>query len=192
MLSSIRGLQLLVSLTSKSSMKKIDVAYYTRRANAKKKTLAADLKKIVKKNPKGLLADVKSATESTWKEVSCVACGHCCMEMTPTWKKSEIKRVAAHFGMTSAQYYEKYLYTEEKTGDIMNDSTPCQHFDKKKGLCTIYEIRPSDCAEFPHFHRKDFKDQVEEVFIPNMARCPATLVMVEKLNEIMRQKGVIK
>jgi hypothetical protein len=67
-------------------MKKIDVAYYTRRANAKKKTLAADLKKIVKKNPKGLLADVKSATESTWKEVSCVACGHCCMEMTPPWK----------------------------------------------------------------------------------------------------------
>jgi hypothetical protein len=47
--SSIGGFQLLVSLISKSSMKKIDVAYYTRRANAKKKTLAADLKKIIKK-----------------------------------------------------------------------------------------------------------------------------------------------
>jgi Fe-S-cluster containining protein len=94
--------------------------------------------------------------------------------------------------MTSAQYYEKYLYTEEKTGDIMNDSTPCQHFDKKKGLCTIYEIRPADCAEFPHFHRKDFADQVEEVFLPNMVRCPATLVMVEKITERMREKGVIK
>jgi len=173
-------------------MKKVDVAYYKRRASAKKKALTKDLRAVVKNKPAGFLKEVKAATDETWKEISCVACGHCCMEMTPTWKKSEIKRVAAHVGMTSAQYYEKYLYTEEMTGDIMNDSTPCQHFDKKKGLCTIYEIRPADCAEFPHFHRKDFADQVEEVFLPNMVRCPATLVMVEKITERMREKGVIK
>jgi Fe-S-cluster containining protein len=173
-------------------MKKVDVAYSKRRASAKTNALTKDLRAVVKNKPAGFLKEVKAATDETWKEISCVACGHCCMEMTPTWKKSEIKRVAAHVGMTSAQYYEKYLYTEEKTGDIMNDSTPCQHFDKKKGLCTIYEIRPADCAEFPHFHRKDFADQVEEVFLPNMVRCPATLVMVEKITERMREKGVIK
>lgn len=173
-------------------MKKIDVSYYTRRAHAKKKSLSVELRAVLKKKPKSLLADVKKATEETWKEISCVACGSCCNGMTPTWKKSEIKRVADHVGLSPAQYYDKYLYTEEKSGDVMNDSTPCQHLDKKNGLCTIYEIRPSDCAEFPHFHRKDFADQVQEVFIPNMPRCPATLVMVEKLNAIMREKGVIK
>jgi len=172
-------------------MKKINVDYYVRRAHAKKKSLAVFLKKVARKKPRGLLKDVKLATEQTWQDVSCVNCGNCCMTMTPTWKKSEIKRMAAHFNMTYNEYYEKYLYTEEKTGDIMNDSTPCQHFDKKNGLCTVYEIRPTDCAEFPHFHRKDFLEQVNEVFIPNMPRCPATLVMVEKLETIMKEKGVV-
>jgi uncharacterized protein len=172
-------------------MKKVDLAYYTRRAHAKKKKLAADLNKALKKKPKGLLSAVKQASDETWKEISCVKCGHCCKEMTPTWKKSEIKRVAEHFKMTYKEYYEKYLYTEEKTGDIMNVNTPCQHFDKRKGLCTIYELRPNDCAEFPHFHRKDFVEQVADVYIPNMPRCPATLVMVEKLDAIMKEKGVI-
>ncbi len=173
------------------SKKKIDVKYYARRGHAKKKQLGANLKKIMRKKPVGFLQDVKKAADETWKEISCVDCGHCCMEMTPTWKKSEIKRVAAHFNMTYAEYYEKYLYTEEKSGDIMNDSTPCQHFDKKKGLCTIYEIRPKDCAEFPHFHRKDFVDQAADVYIPNIPRCPATLVLVEKIEAIMKEKGVI-
>jgi uncharacterized protein len=172
-------------------MKKLNVNHYVRRAHAKKKGLTAFLRKLAKKKPRRLLADVKAAEQATWKEISCVECGHCCMEMTPTWKKSEIKRVAAHFNMTYNEYYEKYLYTEEKTGDIMNDSTPCQHFNKKAGLCTIYEIRPTDCAEFPHFHRKDFLEQVEEVFIPNMPRCPATLKIVENLEAIMKEKGTI-
>jgi len=112
--------------------------------------------------------------------------------MTPTWKKSEIKRVAAHVGMTYNQYYEKYLYTEEETGDVMNASTPCQHYDLKKRLCSIYEIRPHDCAAFPHFLRTDFLDQVDEVYAPNMPRCPATLIMVEKLTALMREKGLLR
>ncbi len=172
-------------------MKRINVEYYRRRANAKKKKLAVGLRKIAKLKPRGLVKDVKAITEETWKEISCVDCGHCCMEMTPTWKKTEIKRVATHFNMTAKAYYDKYLYTEKKTGDIMNNSTPCQHFDKRKGLCTIYEIRPHDCAEFPHFHRKDFVDQVKDVYIENMNRCPATLVMVEKLTALMQERGVI-
>ena len=170
-------------------MKKIDLSYYTRRAHAKKKALASFLKKLARKKPRGLLRDVQAAADKTWAEISCVKCGHCCLEMTPTWKKSEIKRVAEHFGMTPKAYYDKYLYTEEKTGDIMNAKTPCQHFNKRAGLCTIYEIRPTDCAEFPHFHRKDFTDQVGDVFIPNMPRCPATLKLVENLEAIVKEKG---
>ena len=172
-------------------MSKLDVKYYTRRANAKKKSLTLMLRKLMRKKPRGLVTTVKHITEDTWKAVNCTTCGHCCAEMTPTWKKSEIKRVAKHAGMSAKAYYDKYLYTEKKTGDIMNASTPCQHFNTKTRMCTIYEIRPLDCAEFPHFHRKDFIDQVNEVFIPNMNRCPATLVMVEKLEAVMREKGVI-
>jgi Fe-S-cluster containining protein len=74
----------------------------------------------------------------------------------------------------------------------MNDSTPCQHYDTTSRLCTIYELRPFDCSEFPHFHRKDFYDQVEDVFAPNMPRCPATLVWVEQIEALSQTKLNIK
>ncbi len=167
----------------------LDVKHYVRRAHFKKKALGTFLKKMVKTKPTGMLKLVKEASDYTWKNVSCVTCGHCCAEMTPTWKKSEIKRVAESKGMTYKEYYDKYLYTEKKTGDIMNTSTPCQHYNTKTRMCTIYEIRPLDCAEFPHFHRKDFFDQVGDVFIPNMPRCPATLVFVERIEELVKQKA---
>jgi len=169
----------------------MNVDRYARRAHAKKKGLTQSMKKLVKKNPAGILKDAKVAADTAWKEVSCIDCGHCCKKMTPTWKKSEAKRMAAHVGMTYEAYFDKYLYVEEKTGDIMNKETPCQHYDLKRGLCSVYELRPHDCSEFPHFHRKDFLDQMDEVFIPNMPRCPATLVMIEKLESIMKEKKVI-
>ncbi len=164
---------------------KVNVAQFRRRAYRKKKVLAAFLKKLAKKNPKGLTKLTAQAEAETWKEINCQSCGNCCMTMTPTWKKSEVKRLAARLGMTYDEFYDKWLYTEESTGDIMNDSTPCQFFDQKNGLCTVYELRPHDCATFPHLYRKDFKDQVE-VYTANLHRCPATLVAVEKLQELTK------
>lgn len=165
---------------------KVNVDKYRRRAYQKKKVLSAFLKKLARKNPRGLTRLTQQAEKHAWSEINCQKCGNCCMTMTPTWKKSEIRRLAAHLGMTYAQFYDKWLYTEEETGDIMNASTPCQFFDKKKGLCTVYEFRPHDCATFPHLYRRDFTDQIE-VYTENLHRCPATLVAVEKLMELSGQ-----
>jgi uncharacterized protein len=137
-----------------------------------------------KKPPKGLLKLTAEAEKKAWEEVNCQKCGNCCMTMTPTWKKSEVKKLAAHLGMTYAEFYDKWLYTEEETGDIMNRTTPCQFFDKRKGLCKVYELRPHDCATFPHLYRKDFSDQVD-VYTQNLHRCPATLVAVEYLHKAL-------
>ena len=172
-------------------MENLNVPYYSRRAHAKKKALTAYLKKLMRKKPAGMYAITQEARTETWKKIDCTTCGNCCNTMTPTWKKAEVKKVAAHMGMTYDEYYEKYLYTDD-SGDIMNDSTPCQHYDTTSRLCTIYELRPFDCSEFPHFHRKDFYDQVEDVFAPNMPRCPATLVWVEQIEALSQTKLNIK
>jgi Fe-S-cluster containining protein len=160
--------------------KPVDVVKYRMRAYRKKKVLAAFLKKLSKKPPRNMKAIAAEAEKKAWEEVSCVSCGNCCKTMTPTWKKSEVKKMAAHLGMTYKEFYDKWLYTEEETGDIMNRSTPCQFFDLKKGLCTVYELRPHDCATFPHLFRKDFADQTD-VYTANLHRCPATLVAMEHI-----------
>jgi uncharacterized protein len=161
---------------------KIKLTTYKNRAYRKKQSISSFLKKLVKSKPKGLSKLTAEAEKAAWKEVNCTNCGNCCMTMTPTWKKSEVKKLAAHLGMTYDEFYQKWLYTEESTGDIMNDSTPCQFFDQKNGLCTVYEFRPHDCATFPHLYRKDFTDQVE-VYTANLHRCPATLVAMEHLQK---------
>jgi Fe-S-cluster containining protein len=161
---------------------KIDVKKFRQRAYRKKKFLSAFLKKLAKKNPRGLLKITAAAEAQTWKEINCQKCGNCCMTMTPTWKKSEVNRVAARLGITYQEFYDRWLYTEEKTGDVMNRTTPCQFFDKRKGLCKIYDLRPHDCATFPHLYRKDFKDQIE-IYTGNLHRCPATLVAMEHIEK---------
>lgn len=167
-------------------MAKLDPDKYRRRAYRKKKTLVAFLKKVGNSKKPGVLKVVAEADKETWKDVACLDCANCCKKMTPTYTRKDINRIAAHLGMTYQQYFDKYLkYDAHK--DIVNKSTPC-HFLGKDHKCSIYAIRPDDCAGFPHFVRKDFRYQVKEkTFNQNLTLCPATLVFVEKLHERMDQ-----
>jgi hypothetical protein len=47
-------------------------------------------------------------------------------------------------------------------------------------MCSIYEIRPSDCAGFPHLSKKRMIDYIH-VHKQNIEYCPATYSMVEKM-----------
>jgi len=163
-------------------MAKVNIDRYRRRAYRKKKTIVKFLRKLGKSKIKGILKTASEADKEVWQEVSCVNCANCCKKMTPTYSRKDINRIAAHFNMTYRQFYDKWLMVDENK-DIVNQTTPCQ-FLGKNNMCTIYEIRPQDCADFPHFTRKDFRYQVQQkVFDQNITYCPATLVFVEKLHE---------
>ncbi len=59
-------------------------------------------------------------------------------------------------------------------------------------MCTIYEIRPEDCAGFPHLVKKDMKDYMH-LHRQNIVHCPATYKWVEKLKErILLSKITVK
>jgi Fe-S-cluster containining protein len=49
-------------------------------------------------------------------------------------------------------------------------------------MCTIYEVRPADCADFPHFHRRPSTDYFY-IHKQNIEYCPATMLLIEKLKE---------
>lgn len=158
---------------------KFKVTTYTRRAYRKKKDLTKFLRRLAKSTGP-ILKTVAEVDKEVWEEVACLDCANCCKKMTPTYTRKDINRIAAHLKMTYQEYYEKYLKVDENK-DIINKSTPCQ-FLGKNHKCTIYDIRPDDCAMFPHFIRKDFRYQVKEkTFQNNLTYCPATLVFVEKL-----------
>jgi Fe-S-cluster containining protein len=168
-------------------MAKLNIASFTRRAGRKKKDLAKFLRKLGKSNKRGIYPAAVQANYEVWQEIECLDCANCCKKMTPTYTPKDIKRIATHLDMTYDEYFEKWL-KKDTNGDIINKSTPCQ-FLGKDHKCTIYEMRPDDCAQFPHFVRKDVKFQIQEkTYTNNLSYCPATLRFVEKLEEAFAAK----
>ncbi len=62
----------------------------------------------------------------------------------------------------------------------MNTSQPCQFLDRETNMCTIYEVRPADCAAFPHLTLTPFKYYMY-IHKQNIEYCPATMLFIEKI-----------
>jgi Fe-S-cluster containining protein len=102
--------------------------------------------------------------------------------MSPTFTATDIKRIAAHFSITPKEFKEKWLEYDAKDNDWVNVSQPCQFLNLSTNMCAIYEVRPADCAGFPHLKKKKFV-QYLHVHKQNISYCPATFKMVEKMME---------
>lgn len=144
------------------------------------------LRGLLQRKVRGLDALAIALNKEAFKKIDCLDCANCCTVMSPTYKKSDIKRIARHLGMSYQQYFDKYLYKDE-TGDFMNRKTPCQ-FLKADKKCSIYPVRPDDCRGFPHTQNKDFKLYISGTHKQNISYCPATLHVVERLYQIIIDK----
>jgi uncharacterized protein len=129
---------------------------------------------------------VEQLEPAIWKETDCLACANCCRNMSPTFTTQDIKRIATHFRMTVQAFKEKWLY-QNKQGNWMNRSQPCQFLDLRTNKCSIYAIRPADCAGFPHLTKKKTVEYLH-VHKQNIRYCPATFKLVEKLMKLTDEK----
>lgn len=98
---------------------------------------------------------------------------------SPTFTTNDIKRISTHLKLTTQEFKDKYLFYDKKDGDWMNKKQPCQFLNLTTNKCNIYEIRPEDCAGFPHLKKKKITDYIH-VHQQNIEYCPATYKMVEK------------
>ena len=104
--------------------------------------------------------------------------------MSPTFTKTDIKRISAHLEMTPAAFTEKWLTYDKKDNDWLNKLKPCQFLNLKTNMCSIYEVRPADCAGFPHLTKKKMTEYIH-VHKQNIEYCPATYKMVEKMKVLL-------
>jgi Fe-S-cluster containining protein len=143
------------------------------------------LTKIENNPPKQLDDMAVEIDKEVWAETNCLLCANCCREMTPTYTFQDIKRIAGHLGMTMKEFKEKWLYHDEKSGDWMNVNRPCQFLNRNDNKCMIYEVRPADCAGFPHLTKKKMVNYMH-VHRQNVQYCPATFKMVEKMMDAVK------
>lgn len=145
------------------------------------------LGKLEKNPPRHLDKIAEEINTEVWKEVDCLSCANCCKTMTPTFTSKDIKRISAHLDMTEDAFTEKWLYYDRKDKDWMNTKQPCQFLDLTTNMCSIYEVRPADCAGFPHLTRKKMVEYIH-VHQQNISYCPATYNMVQRMMDRFENK----
>jgi hypothetical protein len=142
-----------------------------------KKRLRNFLFRLERKAPRNLHLVALEASKLAWSKTDCIDCANCCKTMSPTYSQNDISRISKHLGMTNKAFKEKWLY-KDREGDWINKKQPCQFLDQKTNLCTVYDVRPRDCAGFPYHGTKKIRDY-GHMYRQNIEFCPATNRLVE-------------
>lgn len=164
----------------------VNIRSFKQKFEKNKKAFRAFLTRLENKPPKQLYKLMVEADREVWQETDCLSCGNCCKKMTPTFSTADLKRISAHLNMSVSEFKEKWLEYDAKAGDWQNKKQPCQFLDPVTHFCSIYEVRPSDCAGFPHLKKRK-PELYMHVHKQNLEYCPATYKMVEKMQVLLKQ-----
>lgn len=141
--------------------------------------------KVKKKPPKQLDYLMKELHDAEFERTDCLECGNCCKTTGPLFTDKDIDRISKFFKMKAFQFTEQYLRLDEDN-DYVLQSVPCT-FLGADNYCSIYEVRPKACREFPHTDRKKFQ-QITDLTLKNVAICPAAYNIVEAMKKSIPSK----
>ena len=119
--------------------------------------------------------------EEAFEKIECLQCAACCKNYSPRFKTPDVKRISKHLRMKESDLIETYLNVDEE-GDFVVKSTPCP-FLGSDNFCSIYDVRPSDCARFPYTDEDVFFKR-QKLTLKNATFCPITVFVLEKLTEV--------
>ncbi|WP_124980063.1 YkgJ family cysteine cluster protein [Nonlabens xiamenensis] len=147
-------------------------------ARQRKKENTDFFKRLRKKKPKGLDGTVQQIHDQVFEEVDCLKCANCCKTTGPLFTHNDINRIAKHFRMKPGDFIDQFLRVDEED-DFVLQQTPC-HFLGADNYCSIYDVRPKACREYPHTDRRKLY-QIGSLTVKNTSICPAALEIVERM-----------
>ncbi|MBT29802.1 MAG: zinc/iron-chelating domain-containing protein [Thalassobius sp.] len=151
---------------------------------AKKSSVKKQNKKFINKlaQHKGKRLDVfaDEIDERTFKKVDCLQCANCCSSIPPIVNNTDVNRIAKHLGMKPQEFEDTYLMIDEDQDKVMK-TTPCT-FLQEDNMCSIYEVRPKACREYPHTGSQEFSNNLH-LHAPNAFYCPAVFHILEEMKK---------
>lgn len=136
--------------------------------------------KLKKKPPKQLDYLMQEIHENEFEHTDCLQCANCCKTTGPLFTDNDIARIAKHLKLKVGQFTKQYLRVDEDNDHVLK-CVPCT-FLGADNYCSIYEVRPKACREFPHTDRKKFY-QISNLTLKNVAICPAAFNIVEEIKK---------
>ncbi len=150
-----------------------DVANKDDQKKFKRLLETADKNSVLKKLP--------HLHEEAFKKINCLTCAACCKNYSPRFKTPDIKRISKYLGMKESEFINTYLNVDEE-GDFVVKSTPCPFLDSDN-LCSIYEVRPSDCVRFPYTNEDVFIKR-QKLTLKNASFCPIVYYVLDKISDV--------
>lgn len=134
--------------------------------------------KLKKRPPKNLDYVMQELHEAEFERTDCLTCANCCKTTGPLFTNADIERIAKLFRLKPQKFIAQYLRVDEEN-DYVLQQVPCA-FLGADNYCSIYDVRPKACREFPHTDRKKFQ-QISKLTLKNVAMCPAAFNIVEEM-----------
>ncbi|CAA7386444.1 YkgJ family cysteine cluster protein [Chryseobacterium fistulae] len=158
----------------------MDLESYREQAIKKQKEHKKLLDGLKKKPPKNLDYIVQKTHDDVFGDINCLQCANCCKTTGPLYTEKDIERIAKHLKMKAADFEAKFLRTDEDNDKVLQN-LPC-YFLNDDNTCSIYEVRPKACREYPHTDRKKIY-QINNLMIKNTLICPAAFEFVERIKK---------
>lgn len=137
--------------------------------------------KLKKRTPKNLDFVVQELHISEFKRTDCLTCGNCCKTTSPIFTEKDIHRIAKYVKMKEHLFISTYLDRDMDDFYVLK-TAPCSFLDLNDNMCTIYDVRPKACNEYPHTNRRKFI-QLTDLTLKNTEVCPAVYNIVEELKK---------
>ena len=158
----------------------MDLEFYKKQGLLKNKEHQKFLESLKKKPPRNLDYIVQETHEEVFEKIDCLQCANCCKTTGPLFTEKDIERIAKHLKMKRSDFEAKFLRTDEDQDKVLQN-LPCW-FLNQDNTCSIYDVRPKACREFPHTDRKKIY-QINHLTIKNTLICPAAYEFVERMQQ---------
>lgn len=139
--------------------------------------------KLKKKPPKHLDALMMELHEDEFSRTDCLSCANCCKTTGPLFTDKDVERISKYLRQKPQQFITNYLRIDEEN-DLVLQKVPCA-FLGHDNYCSIYDVRPKACREFPHTDRKKFQ-QITHLTLKNVGICPAAFNIVEEMKKRLK------
>jgi len=150
-------------------------------AKSKRKENKKFFQKLKKKKSGEIDKMFNEAHDEVFECTDCLKCANCCKTTGPLFTQKDIERIAKHLRLKPGQFVEQYLRVDEDN-DYVLQQVPCT-FLGTDNYCSIYEVRPKACREFPHTDDNKMQRHFN-ITVKNVEICPAVYEIVEKLKKI--------
>jgi Fe-S-cluster containining protein len=138
------------------------------------------LQKVKKQKGKAIDDLFNNAHEKVFSCTDCLKCANCCTTTGPLYTDKDIDRVSKHLRLKPTDFITQYLRIDEE-GDYVLQTVPCT-FLGPDNYCSIYEVRPKACAEYPHTDRNK-QSQLLNLNLKNTEVCPAVFEIFEEIKK---------